>query len=106
MLLPQQKSLTISTILAVAIYPLISNPKAAGDKKAAHATKTADIPPIELRAATIWGISVIATFFDKNVPINPPIEIPATIKIKFERELSSRLSIVTVNAISIPDIPR
>ena len=43
----------ISTILAVAIYPLISKPKAAGDKKAAHATKTADMPPIEFKAATI-----------------------------------------------------
>ena len=43
----------ISTILAVAIYPLISKPNAAGDKKAAHATKTADMPPIEFKAATI-----------------------------------------------------
>ena len=34
------------------------------------------------------------------------ISIPATINSKFERELSSRFNIVTVNAISIPDIPR
>ena len=40
-------------MLDVLIKPFISKPNDPGDKKAAHATRTADIPPIELRAATI-----------------------------------------------------
>ena len=56
---------SIWIILDVLMKPFISKPNEPGDRKAAQATRTADIPPIELRAATIWGISVIATFFDK-----------------------------------------
>ena len=93
-------------MLDVLIKSFTSKPNEPGDKKAAQATRTADIPPIELRAATIWGISVIATLFDKYVPIKPPIEIPDIISNQFIRLFWSRFTIVTINAIAIPDIPR